>query len=336
MHMQTNVQTNSSSYVVPGQTQSALVNIDYLNFTLPAPPSAGPFEALEDARKMAGLFAPDLVPGEVESKGLHGYAWTMPLEIPDGEHKAIVAAGGKNHETVLYSFTGKLCGYIKYDVLEELLNELGGRITRVDLALDDLQGQYTVHEVREAYKNGEFRNRGQNPSSQLAGPWDSEELWGEGLAYYIGKIKNGKTLCVYEKGKQLGDKDSNWLRFEVRLARQDRDIPNDVLSSPEAYFHGAYKWLERLAELPGEFRGFVQREETQISIMHLVHHCRRSYGKVLFALRALGLDAEKVFSTVAVIGMPRRVDRNFLTDHVKQVVGEYLDRSKWAPIMAET
>ena len=303
-----------------------VINVDYLNFTVP---SGGrlPGAALAYAVGIAWRIAPRLIAGEVEPKGIHGYAWSSSLSAPDSQDRAIVAAGGANPETVLFSFTGGACSYLDLAELEKVLNEVGGRITRVDLALDDFEGLHTVHEVREAYLAGDFRNRGQMPASEMGGPWDCPERWSAGLTYYIGKIRNGKTLCVYEKGKQTGDPSSPWVRFEVRLSRQDRDIPNDVLSKRAEYFFGSYPWLAHVADVPGEFLGLVTREKTRISILHLVTHCKKSYGKVLNALRHLGVSSGAIVANLASAGLPSRVNMNFLTPEVGSGVLSHLDRA---------
>ncbi len=47
-------------------------------------------------------------------------------------------------------------------------------------------------------------------------------------------------MRIYEKGKQLGDPESPWVRWELELHNTDREIPFDVLLQPGRYVAGAY------------------------------------------------------------------------------------------------
>jgi DNA relaxase NicK len=64
----------------------------------------------------------------------------------------------------------------------------------------------------------------------------------------VGKRKNGKLLRVYEKGKQLGDESSPWVRWELELHNRDRVIPWEVLLEPVQDFklRICYKFLTRI------------------------------------------------------------------------------------------
>jgi phage replication initiation protein len=198
--------------------------------------------------------------------------------------------------------------------LRDLIARNGGRLTRVDIAFDDLEGERTVHDVREAYRAGEFKNRGQNPRSQMVGPWDEPEHWGAGLTYYVGTKSSGKQLCAYEKGRQLGDESSPWVRFEVRLGRlKDREIPLDALTDPASYFVGAYEWLSWARQADSAPRGRVSQLKAQITLRHLVFHCRRSYGKLVDVLRKeLLMDADTIVSGITKIGTPGRLNREYV------------------------
>ena len=43
--------------------------------------------------------------------------------------------------------------------------------------------------------------------------------------FYVGKRGNSKFTRVYEKGKQFGDVNSPWVRFETEFRAGDIDIP---------------------------------------------------------------------------------------------------------------
>lgn len=115
-------------------------------------------------------------------------------------------------------------------------------ITRVDLAVDCLEGEFTVDDARDWLSQGLFTaGTGAPPRHSTPGDWLSETPY-YGRTLEIGRRENGKMLRAYEKGLQLmpgsGDK---WTRFEVELRRKDRDIPLDVLTRRDEYFVGAYE-----------------------------------------------------------------------------------------------
>ena len=58
----------------------------------------------------------------------------------------------------------------------------------------------------------------------------------------------GRLLRIYEKGKQLGDPLSPWVRWELELHNKDRTIPLDVLIRPGHYLAGGYPCLSWICE----------------------------------------------------------------------------------------
>ena len=53
--------------------------------------------------------------------------------------------------------------------LQELLEGLGATLSRVDLAVDFLNGEYTVDDALTLYETGAFINRGRNPELDAQG-----------------------------------------------------------------------------------------------------------------------------------------------------------------------
>lgn len=292
---------------------TTIVNIDYLNFTHRHADTENPFAILRRAQATVAQISSGLVIGDIEEKGLHGYTFSFRVEVArTGETAGFVAAGGTNFGSILYSFSGKGCRQLNNRAVHDLLQRTGGKITRIDICYDDLQGTRTVHDVRKAYRAGEFKNRGQNPKCDLAGPWDSKEHWGDGLTFYVGKRQTGKMLRAYEKGKQLGDANSPWMRFEVELRAEKRVIAIDSLLRPLDLFIACYSWLSWVAEEQGEPIGIIAKEETRIGLNHLIHHAKRSYGKLLSTLSSMGIGHQHMFSILSTVGTPRRIDRLYL------------------------
>src|SRR5690606_6258301 len=149
------------------------------------------------------------------------------------------------------------------------LESLQAKVTRLDLCVDFLHGEYTVDDAVSLYKSGRFNCSGREPLTDCAGDW----LNGKSRTLYIGKAKNGKLLRVYEKGHQLGDLDSSWVRYEVQFGSRDRVIPLEALTERDKYFAGAYPALvDLLANACGAEKILTTRTEGEITLAHLLTH----------------------------------------------------------------
>ena len=192
------------------------------------------------------------------------------------------------------------------DFLESRIDPV---ITRVDLAVDCLDGEYTVDDARSWLDAGEFTaGEGRPPRHSTPGDWLSETPY-YGRTLEIGRRENGKMLRAYEKGLQLapgsGDK---WTRFEVELRRKDRDIPLDVLTRCDEYFVGAYVCLQRLLPVAGE-RIATHQKEGDLTLERLIHYAREAYGKLFGTVRAhIDVDAE-LLDLISRPGIPRRLEK---------------------------
>lgn len=207
--------------------------------------------------------------------------------------------------------SGSSCSRVTdwHQVQEFLHRERETVITRVDLAVDCLDGEYTVDDARDWLNAGEFTaGEGRPPRHSTPGDWLSPEPF-YGRTLEIGRRENGKMLRAYEKGLQLapgsGDK---WTRFEVELRRKDRDIPLDVLTRCDEYFVGAYVCLQRLLPVAGE-RIATHQKEGELTLERLIHFCREAYGKLVGTVRAhIDLD-EELLDLISRPGIPRRLEK---------------------------
>lgn len=180
-------------------------------------------------------------------------------------------------------------------------------LTRVDLAVDCLNGEYTVEHAAEWLKDGQFNAGGRMPRHSTPGDWLSDETH-YGRTLEIGRRVNGKMLRAYEKGRQLGDPTSNWTRFEVEIRNKDRDIPLDILTSPDTYFAGAYKCLEQILHVAAT-KIKTDQAEGFISLQRLIEYGRVAYGTVIHTMLRVGLSAEEVIQFVDRPGVPARLDK---------------------------
>lgn len=288
----------------PLANQPSRAKVDWLNCTFPAPSMSAP-----------GLvaFLGEICGAGMSAKldgGLFGFTERYRLFLTvDGSKVEVgaLAMGGESQlGRWLLQLTGKGCGMVQdWDSLRELLEGLGATLTRLDLALDFIEGEHTVDDAMDMLEAGEFTSRGRTPSAMQMGGWNAGNKAGRTL--YVGKSQNGKMLRVYEKGKQLGDQDSDWTRFEVQLGNRDRVIPLDAMTSPDRYFAGAYPALERLIESAAEAIPTTQTE-TLTNLGHLMFHMRRCYGKTLHQAQAIsGASDTELIEEMRVIGLPKRV-----------------------------
>lgn len=280
------------------------VKVDWLNATFPKPAlSVDGFLGM--FKKLFGR----PVTGE-EGRGLFGFQTGVKLRAYLGgamvDIGALAYGGESQRGRWMVQFTGKGCGLVEdWAGMREFLEGLQSKITRVDLAADFMGGEYTVNDAERLFLEGGFNGGGRRPTSEKAGDW-IEGI--RGRTVYVGKGTNGKMLRVYEKGKQLGDLTSPWVRWEVQLAARDRVIPFDALTEPEGYFAGCYPCLATMVDEAAEKIATV-RTEGDISLAHLLFHAKRAYGKLFDLLgKSKGASTHELIEEVRIIGIPRRVN----------------------------
>ena len=190
------------------------------------------------------------------------------------------------------NLTGVACELMQpshWASLYSVCEEFDIKITRCDIAYDDYDGLHPVSEAREIYESGGFNAGGRRPSARYI------DSYGSGDTFYVGKRQNGKMLRVYEKGKQLGDRDSRWVRWELQLGCKDRVIPYEVLLTPLAFLRGAYpvalSWLVDVVA-----RGIkTVKRKAGIIFDKAILFARRQAGRVIRYCRdILGMADESI------------------------------------------
>lgn len=186
------------------------------------------------------------------------------------------------------------------------LDELGGRISRLDIAIDDLTGEvFDIHHFKNLHAEGAFMNNGRPPIASFVDDLGSNK----GCSLYIGQ-KGHKQLNVYEKGKQLGDPDSGHTRCELRLYAKRLDLPTDALRYPGRYFASAYPLLAAFVVDEAE-RLLVKEQIVNASAKAMVRFLRTQAGTALhLVMDALGDEAvEFLMKEVVRPGRPGRFKR---------------------------
>ncbi|MEK6368042.1 MAG: replication initiation factor domain-containing protein [Burkholderia gladioli] len=240
---------------------------------------------LEASRVLQDLFGFGVTKDLHVRRDFYLCAWEL------GDGYGYVAIGGASQRgTVLVNLTGQGCVAAKTGWEERLHDFLSGTasrptITRVDLAHDCMNGEYTVDQADQWYDDGLFTASGRAPSHELRGDWRNPS--GKGRSLYVGRRKNGKMCRVYEKGMEQGDETSPWVRFEVELRNGKRVIPLDVLLDPSGYFVGAYPCLRFFQNAHTPRRVEVKQRAAEINVDASISNILNSYGKYFAVLRPL-------------------------------------------------
>lgn len=282
---------------------------------------------MEASRNLTEIFGFGITRDMQKSRDFYTNAWEL------GDNYGHVAFGGASQRgTMLINLNGQGCIAAKAGWearLHDFLVDVARRpsITRIDLAHDCMQGEYTVEQVDGWYDDGLFTCSVNAPHHEYKGDWKRPN--GKGRSVYIGLRRNGKLCRAYEKGREQGDADSDWLRIEVEFRNNKRVLPLDVLLDPSSYFVGAYPCLRFLDGSRTPEKIEIKRKAAEINVDASLRNIRTSYGKYAYVLRnVLGDDAflEAItndsgewpqrlkvpdFETCAVPMHLRRVERQF-------------------------
>lgn len=300
----------SPSAVTLGETSPAKAKVDWLTVTWKPEPDEHIVATVLGLLRDRGLNVQ-----AQDGAGHFGYKYgaRVYVVLDDGSHHQIALVdwgGDRMRGRARLDLSGSGCSRVNdwRAVQDWLGHQWEATITRVDLAVDCLQGEYTVDDARAWMEAGEFTaGEGRPPRHSTPGDWLSPEPF-YGRTLEIGRRENGKMLRAYEKGLQLapgsGDK---WTRFEVEIRNKDRDIPLDVLTECDRYFVGAYVCLSRLLPVAGE-RIATHQKEGDLSLAQLVGYCREAYGKFLGCVR-VHVHAEDLLNLISRPGVPKRLEK---------------------------
>lgn len=288
------------------QPSAALAHIDWFAFTI-KPPDNGGLSWL--FHELVSLL--DIREATPTGKGWFGYAVRHDL----GGYGLLAHGGKSQRESIHVELNATGCARVTDWVkVKEWGEAHRATITRVDLAHDDLEGQSvsiaTALQWRDA---GEFAANGRPPRSKLIDDLGS----GEGKSLYVGNRKNGKLCRIYEKGRQLGDPSSPWVRVEVEFRNKSRVIPWDTLINPGHYLAGAYPCLAFLSAIQVKIRTISK--SVTISLACAVHHGKQMVGPLVNVLMQFhGGDAFAVVNQLIREGIPRRL-QNY-ADFIPQII----------------
>jgi phage replication initiation protein len=236
-----------------------------------------------------------------QERGLHGWQYSFKFD-----RGSVVFAFGGQRYTAFLSLPGEGCSFISdwLSFSSFLRDELKARITRWDGAVDDFEGFHSVDEAVELYKSGGFNQGGRSPRPRQHGNWITPDTLGR--TFEVGNRKNGKLIRIYEKGKQLGDPTSSWVRWEVELHANDRVIPWDVLLRPGDYVAGSYPCLSWVSGQALRIRTIKAQDD--ISYQRLIKAASTTYGPLINVMMQRENNAERVIEQLRRQAVPRRLE----------------------------
>lgn len=231
------------------------------------------------------------------------------------EHDAgYVCIGGQN-DTIMLCINGTGCTYGKVGWEEDLnawlvLFANKAKITRIDLAHDDLYGDYTnLNWFDNQHTIGGFNQGGPSPTCEHRGNWKQPN--GKGRTMYIGSRQSSKFCRIYEKGRQLGDPTSEWLRIEVEYKSRDIYIPLDVLLKPSEFFICSYPCFD-VFNFEGKLNKFeVIDKQDLMSWDNSIQLVKTQYGRYIKFFRKVINDDSKLLDMLTDISNnkpPKRID----------------------------
>lgn len=217
-----------------------------------------------------------------------------------GENYGKICIGGQR-DSVLIMLNGTGCslapdGWETY--MYQFLTKIAKKpkITRIDLAHDDLKGEYLdVHVLDEMETQGLFHCGGAPHTVGQLGEWKHGDPKNKGLTLNLGMRESGKFARFYEKGKKLGDKEgeySRWVRAEIEFKANDRIIPFDVLKDPSSYFMGAYPVFADLFDYERINKLEIVQKTSQITLCKSFDWIKTQAGKYFSFYSTFMSDAE--------------------------------------------
>lgn len=278
-------------------------HIDWLAFTITPPPEAAHAPIPWLLPQLFDVFGLPAFLAQTTGKGWNGYKQRVNLG-ENSEYGLIAFGGDKQRGTVHVELNASACAHISnWHTVQQWGESLGAKITRVDLAHDDMKAEtVSIAIARAWYDAGEFTTSGRPPDAHMIDDMGS----GKGKTLYIGARANGKLLRVYEKGRQLGDVSSPWVRVELELRNKGRVIPWVVLTTPTTYLAGGYPCLAFLATIQDKIRTITKA--VQITIESIKQYLRMAGGKSFNVLRQVYAgDDTALLDAITRDGIPRRL-----------------------------
>lgn len=212
---------------------------------------AASHEAMELALSVATALGKPFSVFPEPKKGMDFYKYRFSIELNGAECGWVgflasssspnQAAQSKSLHVNLFGMACTFADSGWREKIADICDDLDGKMTRVDLALDFFDGLAGgIEAINQDYKDGLCNVGGRKLKCNLVGDWNN----GHDRSLYIGSRDSGKITNIYEKGDQLyGEKfNIDWLRIELRYGNQVRVLCSDMLRRPADFFASASAW----------------------------------------------------------------------------------------------
>lgn len=262
---------------------------------------------------------------EFTGSGFQGYTNSAHIIGNGGAIVGRIAAGG-NADTLHLSLSGAGCAQVEnWNRVAHGLATMQARITRCDLAFDDYEGAYfNPKALNDQIEAGTLRIRALGPGQPPKTRYITDHGYKTGCTLYAGR-KGHKELCIYEKGREQGDPESDWVRVEVRFYAKHADLPLSMLLEPLPYLRAAYNVCEAIpADVCTRIK--TKRRAIECSARAWVRWMHTQFGGSIHLLRdALGDEADAYMSEAlardATPARFKKFDRGSLVQFIKEGLG---------------
>ena len=235
-----------------------------------------------------------------EKNGINGYKFSYRMGTDCANYGFAAFGGKRQRDSVCIHFSGEGLTAAKDGWESCLYNWLQvfapyARITRVDLAHDFLNGEYTPDQAYQDWQQGLFQAKHTNPRARLHG-YDWLDNQRTGKTFYVGTPNSSRMVRVYDKGCEQGDYDSQWVRFELQMRNRDYVIPHDILIKAGEYLTGAYPICEQLFFKYQHDASKAERvsQVEAINLEHCLRYASMQASPCINVLEYLGFDAEEI------------------------------------------
>ena len=236
-----------------------------------------------------------------EKNGMNGYKYSYTLATENAKYGYVAFGGKKQQNTALIHLTGVGLTAAEDGWENRLYAWFStfspfAKITRVDLAHDFFNGEYTPDMAYQDWQNGGYTARHTRPRARMHGyDWLDDQRTGK--TFYVGTPNSSRLLRVYDKGCEQGDPTSPWTRVELQLRNRDYIIPHEILIAPGEYLTGAYPVFEKLFSRFQETPSKAERVKKSASISweHCYKYAAMQVSAFVNAMEALNFtDREMI------------------------------------------
>ena len=302
-----------------------------------------------------------------QKNGINGYKYSFRMASENANY-GLIAFGGKNQkDSIMIYLFGEGLTAAKDGWENAFYNWLQvwapyAVITRCDLAHDFPNGEYTPDMAKQDWINGGFTQAYTRPRAREHGydwlderhPLNQPEVNGEEMAqkafnrtgktFYVGTPNSSRMVRVYEKGCELGDNTSSWVRFELQIRNRDYIIPHEILIEPGKYLTGSYPICQQMfIKFHENMKKTDRVKKTEmINLEHVVKYASQAASPCINLLEQLGFDAEEITTLLkgGKFKLPKRLgaekydvrqanqiyihEMKFIAHETNSVVAQYL------------